>query len=101
MNIFRRCVITGLVAGAIPLLAACGSSKSSGGASGSGPITIGISLSLSGDFAADGQAFKRGYQLWAQDQNARGGLMGHKVKLEILSAASSPAQVVSNYHKSS
>jgi branched-chain amino acid transport system substrate-binding protein len=54
---------------------------------------------LSGDFAADGQAFQRGYELWATDQNARGGLLGHKVKLQVLSDASSPAQVVSNYQK--
>ena len=58
-----------------------------------------MSLSLSGDFASDGQAFERGYQLWAADQNAKGGLMGHPIKLEILSDASSPAQVVSNYQK--
>jgi branched-chain amino acid transport system substrate-binding protein len=58
-----------------------------------------VSLSLSGDFASDGQAFERGYQLWAKDQNAKGGLLGHPVKLKILSDASSPAQVVSNYQK--
>jgi branched-chain amino acid transport system substrate-binding protein len=72
-----------------------GSSSSSGGA----PITIGTSLSLSGDFAADGQAFERGYQLWAADQNKAGGLLGHPVKLDVLSDSSSPAQVVSNYQK--
>jgi branched-chain amino acid transport system substrate-binding protein len=92
------------VVAAVALLAACGSSSSggSGGSSGSGgkgPITIGASLSLSGDFAADGQAFKRGYQLWAQDQNAKGGILGRKVKLDIISDSSSPAQVVSNYQK--
>jgi branched-chain amino acid transport system substrate-binding protein len=86
---------------------ACGSSSSSssssGGSGGSGggssPVTIGASLSLSGDFAADGQAFQRGYQLWAADQNAKGGLLGHKVKLDIISDSSSASQVVSNYQK--
>jgi branched-chain amino acid transport system substrate-binding protein len=62
-------------------------------------VTIGASLSLSGDFAADGQAFQRGYQLWAADQNAKGGLLGHKVKLDIISDSSSASQVVSNYQK--
>jgi branched-chain amino acid transport system substrate-binding protein len=86
-------------------LVACGGSSSggSGGAGGSGgsksAITIGTSLSLSGDFAADGQAFQKGYQLWATDQNAKGGLLGHKIKLQVLSDSSSPAQVVSNYQK--
>jgi branched-chain amino acid transport system substrate-binding protein len=74
-----------------------GSSTSS--SSNQSPITIGASLSLSGDFAADGQAFEKGYQLWAADQNKAGGLMGHPVKLDIVSDASSPAQVVTNYQK--
>jgi branched-chain amino acid transport system substrate-binding protein len=97
---FRRWALAGLVVGAVTLIAACGSSSSSGGGStGSGPITIGTSLSLSGDFSADGQAFQRGYQLWVHDQNAKGGLLGHKIKLDVLSDASSPSQVVTNYQK--
>ena len=114
MRILRRCVAAGLALGAITLVGACGSSsgnssttsKSGGGAASStsshanaSPITIGSSLSLSGDFAADGQAFQRGYQLWAADQNKAGGLLGHPVKLDVVSDASSPAQVVSNYQK--
>jgi branched-chain amino acid transport system substrate-binding protein len=104
MNVLRsRWAVATLLTGVIPLLAACGSSSnsSSGGSGGGnkGPITIGVSLSLSGDFAADGQAFQKGYQLWAHDQNAKGGLLGHKVNLQILSDASSPSQVVSNYQK--
>ncbi len=106
MRVLRRCVVAGLAGGASVALAACGGSGSSngGGSGGSGrsakgPITIGASLSLSGDFAADGQAFQRGYELWAADQNAKGGLLGHKIKLSVLSDSSSPAQVVSNYQK--
>jgi branched-chain amino acid transport system substrate-binding protein len=102
----NRHLATALVLGSVTLLAACGSSSSSSSSTvgGSGtktasPITIGISLSLSGDFAADGQAFERGYQLWAADQNKAGGLLGHPVKLDILSDSSSPAQVVTNYQK--
>jgi branched-chain amino acid transport system substrate-binding protein len=68
------------------------------GMSSPAPITIGASLSLSGDFSADGQAFERGYKLWASDQNKKGGLLGHPVKLQILSDASSPTQVVTNYN---
>ena len=63
------------------------------------PVTIGVSLSLSGDFSGDGLAFKQGYQLWAADVNRAGGLLGHKVKLDIVSDASSPTQVVTNYQK--
>src|SRR5215831_12853830 len=64
-----------------------------------GPIKIGISLSLSGDFSADGQAFQQGYQLWADTVNKNGGLLGRQVKLDILSDASSTTQVVTNYQK--
>jgi len=64
-----------------------------------GPIKIGISLSLSGDFSADGKAFQQGYQLWADTVNKNGGLLGRKVQLDILSDASSTTQVVTNYQK--
>ncbi len=63
------------------------------------PIKIGISLSLSGDFSADGLAFKQGYQLWADTVNKAGGVLGRKVTLDILSDASSTTQVVTNYQK--
>jgi branched-chain amino acid transport system substrate-binding protein len=92
------------------LLAACSSSSSSStssstsssasassSASSSTPITIGASLSLTGDFSADGQAFEKGYQLWASDVNAKGGLLGRQVQLKILNDNSSPTQVATNY----
>ena len=71
--------------------------SSSGTLAKGAPVKIGISLSLSGDFSADGQAFAQGYKLWAADVNAKGGLLGHKVVLDIKSDASSPTQVVTNY----
>jgi branched-chain amino acid transport system substrate-binding protein len=89
-----------LGAAVVTLLTACGSSGGASGKVAKGkPVVIGASLSLSGDFAADGQAFERGYKLWAADVNRSGGLLGHKVKLDIVSDASSPAQVVTNYQK--
>jgi branched-chain amino acid transport system substrate-binding protein len=81
------------------LLAACSSGTSSSSPATKTPILIGASLSLTGDFAADGVAFERGYELWAHDVNASGGLLGRQVKLVILNDASSPTQVVSNYTK--
>src|SRR5258708_12959667 len=75
-----------------------GTPSSSPSSSGSGaPITIGASLSLTGDFSSDGQAFEKGYNLWAKDVNAKGGILGHPVKLTILNDASNPNQVVTNY----
>jgi branched-chain amino acid transport system substrate-binding protein len=88
-----------LAAGA---LAACSGgtatdATSPAGSSATGPITIGASLSLTGDFAADGVAFEQGYQLWAADVNAKGGIMGRQVELTILDDRSDPNQVVTNY----
>ena len=65
----------------------------------SNPIKIGISLSLSGDFSADGQGFQQGYQRWADTVNTNGGLLGREVVLDIVSDASSPDQVQTNYQK--
>ena len=87
------------------LVAACsssGSSSSTGAtstpsATNTNPITIGASLSLTGDFSADGQAFEKGYQLWAADVNANGGLLGRQVTLKILNDNSSPTQAQTNY----
>jgi branched-chain amino acid transport system substrate-binding protein len=61
------------------------------------PITIGISLSLTGDSSVDGVAFDQGYKLWAKDVNAAGGILGRPVQLTILNDDSSTNQVVTNY----
>jgi len=82
-------------------LSACGGSTTTGTTSNQSqpPIKIGISLSLSGDFSADGKAFEQGYQLWADTVNKNGGLLGRQVQLDILSDASSTTQIVTNYQK--
>jgi len=92
--------LTAAASVAAVVLAACGSSGTSGSASGpKAPILIGASLSLTGDFSADGQAFQRGYNLWVSDVNSHGGLLGRQVKLIVLNDASSVNTVVSNYQK--
>jgi branched-chain amino acid transport system substrate-binding protein len=77
------------------LTAACSSSPGTSGSS--SPILIGASLSLTGDFSADGQAYEKGYELWEHDINASGGLLGHQVKLIILNDNSMQNQVDTNY----
>ncbi len=91
----------------VGVLAACSSSGSSNNSASTTPstaatanktpIVIGASLSLTGDFSADGQAFGRGYELWVNDVNKAGGILGRQVKLTILNDNSSPAQVATNY----
>jgi len=80
-------------------LAACSSSPSpsaSPSAAAKAPIVIGASVSLTGDFSADGQAFQRGYELWAHDVNAAGGLLGRQVKLIFKDDKSDPTQGSTN-----
>ena len=61
------------------------------------PLKIGISLSLTGDFADPGKAAKLGYELWAAEVNKAGGILGRQVEIKIVDDASSPDQVVTNY----
>src|SRR5215813_777328 len=93
--------ITAAGAAAVTILAACSSGGGGGGSSSSSPsnskpITIGVSVSLTGDFSADGQAFQRGYNLWASDVNKAGGLLGRQVKFIYLDDKSDPTQGSTN-----
>jgi len=92
----------GVVAATVALtLGACASNSNNAGAASSprsgAPLVIGASVSLTGDFADSGKAVKRGYDLWASQVNAKGGILGRKVTMKIVDDASSPTQVVSNY----
>lgn len=86
----------------IGALAASACASGSGGSGGSGahsPIVVGASVSLSGDFSADGNAYVNAYKLWAAEQNAHGGLLGHPIKLDLVSDGSDPSQVTTDYNK--
>src|SRR5260370_8414404 len=64
------------------LLSACAqNSTTNGNASQTGPVKVGISLSLTGDNSADGQATLQGYQTWADFINGHGVLLGHLLQL--------------------
>jgi branched-chain amino acid transport system substrate-binding protein len=93
----------GVLIAALFVLSACGGTSSTTGTTPTSqpttPIKIGVSLSLTGDFSADGLAFQQGYNLWADTVNNNGGVLGRKVTLDIVSDASSTTQVVTNYNK--
>ncbi len=81
-------------------LSACaqGQSSTSGGTfTNPTPLTIGISLSLTGDFSSDGLATRQGYELWTNMVNSSGGVLGRKVILTILDDKSDPTKVAANY----
>lgn len=93
-----RAVVGCAAVAAMVMSAACSSAKTGSSSSGSSKgLTIGVSLSLTGDFADPGKAVQRGYQLWADQVNAKGGLLGRKITLKIVDDLSSPDQVVTNY----
>jgi branched-chain amino acid transport system substrate-binding protein len=88
---------TGIVSLGLMGVAACGSTSGGGATPQAGPITIGVSVSLTGDFSGDGKALVQGYDLWAHDVNAKGGLLGHHVNMKYVDDASNTTQVVTNY----
>ncbi len=63
------------------------------------PITIGISLPLTGDFSQPGSEAKRGYEVWRDMVNADGGMLGRQVELKIIDDASNQDTVVADYTK--
>jgi branched-chain amino acid transport system substrate-binding protein len=91
-----RAVATGAAVALAVTACGSGSSGSSGGDS-KGPVTIGISLPLTGDFSQPGGAARNGYEIWRDQVNAQGGLLGRKVTLKITDDASSQDTVVTDY----
>jgi branched-chain amino acid transport system substrate-binding protein len=89
-----------LAALAVGLVAVgCGSSSSSNGSGDeNAPIKIGASLPLTGDFSEPGKAAKQGYQVWQQQVNASGGLLGRKVNMVVRDDASDQNTVVADYN---
>ncbi|MDQ2885919.1 MAG: amino acid ABC transporter substrate-binding protein [Chloroflexota bacterium] len=81
------------------LLSACVQQSDTTPTTTSGPVKIGISLSLTGDASGDGQSLQQGYQLWQDYINKKGGLLGHQVQLVIYDDATRPEQARLNYQK--
>lgn len=61
------------------------------------PIRMGASLSYSGKFAEPSEMIRRGYELWVDQINSRGGLLGRPVKLTIYDDHSEVAKVRAHY----
>jgi branched-chain amino acid transport system substrate-binding protein len=63
------------------------------------PIKIGASLSLTGTYGKIGAYQKEGYEICADDLNAKGGLLGRKVEVVVYDDQSMPATGVRLYEK--
>ncbi|MCW3064447.1 MAG: transporter substrate-binding protein [Solirubrobacterales bacterium] len=84
-------------AAAVTVLSACGSSSSNSSSNSKAPLKIGMSLPLTGPVADVSKSGYEGYQLWASKDNANGGMLGRKVKLDVLDDGFDPNQSGSNY----
>src|SRR5882757_8919026 len=63
------------------------------------PIKIGCSMPQSGGLAANGKAALLTMQIWVEDVNARGGILGRPVQLVFYDDQSNPANVPRIYTK--
>ena len=70
-----------------------------GSAESAEPITLGAAVSLAGNFARSGLDEKMGYELWKDDVNAKGGILGRKVELKIYDDRSEPMTGAKLYEK--
>src|SRR5262249_32642519 len=76
------------------LLAPSGASAQSGD-----PIKVGLSLALTGAGAAPSKVIGTALEIWRDDVNAKGGLLGRPVELVIYDDQSAPANVPGIYTK--
>jgi branched-chain amino acid transport system substrate-binding protein len=63
------------------------------------PITIGFSMALTGSLAVNGKSGLLAMQIWAKNQNAKGGLLGRPVKLDYYDDQTNPSLVPGIYTK--
>jgi len=84
--LFGAALLAGLAALATPVLAA-------------DPIRIGLSLSLTGPTSPAGKQVLAGLEIWRDDVNAKGGLLGRPVQLVYYDDQGSPANAPGIYAK--
>jgi branched-chain amino acid transport system substrate-binding protein len=68
-------------------------------AQGAAPIKIGFGMALTGPLAPNGQQALLGSQIWAEEINAKGGLLGRQVQLIHYDDQSNPSTIPGIYTK--
>jgi branched-chain amino acid transport system substrate-binding protein len=89
----------GRLTAAAAAASAAGARTASAQAPSGPPIRIGYSMSLTGGLAGNGRPALVAHQIWAQDVNSRGGLLGRPVELVHYDDQSNGAQVPGIYTK--
>jgi branched-chain amino acid transport system substrate-binding protein len=85
----------GALCAAVVLLAGIASAQ----AQSKPPITIGFGMALTGGLAPNGKAALLAMQIWEEEINAKGGLLGRPVKLVFYDDQSNPATIPGIYTK--
>ena len=91
----RLAAALGALAVATPIASAQTAAKAPSGP----PITIGFSMALTGSLAVNGKSGLLASQIWAEDQNKKGGLLGRPVKLVFYDDQTNPSLVPGIYTK--
>ncbi len=94
----RSFMRAGVAAGAIAL-AAASASLAPLAAQAAEPLKIGFSMALTGGLAGAGKAALIGMEIWRDDVNKKGGLLGRKVEFVYYDDATQPANVPGLYTK--
>jgi branched-chain amino acid transport system substrate-binding protein len=80
-------------------IAVTGLGLTSGARAQQAPIKIGMSMAQTGGLAGGGKASLLGIEIWRDDVNAKGGLLGRKVELVVYDDKSSAAETPAIYSK--
>jgi len=94
----RGLALSGLVAAAF-VLAAPFAPTADAGSHAKKPIKVGFSMALTGALAGGGQQALLGIELWAEDVNKNGGLLGRPVELVYYDDQTNPKNVPGIYSK--
>jgi branched-chain amino acid transport system substrate-binding protein len=93
---FRK--LTGVTVAAAAMTLAASAAAPAEAPSGA-PITIGFSMPLTGGLAVNGTSGLLAMQIWAEDTNAKGGLLGRPIKLVYYDDQTNPSLVPGIYTK--
>jgi branched-chain amino acid transport system substrate-binding protein len=91
VSVFRR-VMAALAVAAVVLVAPAATRAAE-------PIKIGLSMSLTGNLAGGGKSALLAMQMWVEDTNAKGGLLGRPIELTFYDDQSSSSNVPGIYTK--
>src|ERR1700739_2853707 len=97
----RRKMIGRAAAAMVPALAAAAmcTPRTAVASAGEPPIKIGMSMPQTGGLAGGGKASLLGIEIWRDDVNAKGGLLGRKVELVVYDDKSSASETPAIYSK--